>query len=106
VFDKSSIKKICPPSFDCFDFIPSVGASGETFIIWKGSHFSGHVIAQNSYAMSIEFVSIFSGATWVLTNIYASCSTEGKRDFLNWLHDFELSEGTNWLLVGDFNLIR
>jgi hypothetical protein len=27
-------------------------------------------------------------------------------DFLNWLHDFDLLGGTDWLLVGDFNLIR
>jgi hypothetical protein len=34
------------------------------------------------------------------------CTPEGKLDFLNWLHDFELPEDTEWLLVGDFNLIQ
>jgi hypothetical protein len=56
--------------------------------------------------MSVEFVSTFSREIWVLTNIYAPCTTEGKMEFWNWLHDFELPEDTNWLLVGDFNLIR
>jgi hypothetical protein len=79
---------------------------GGTIIIWKSSRFSGQVIAQNSYAMSVEFVSSYSGAVWVLTNIYAPCTSKGKIEFLNWLHDFELPEGTDWLLVGDFNLIR
>jgi hypothetical protein len=43
---------------------------------------------------------------WVLTNIYAPCTLEGKLDFLNWLQDFELPEDIDWLLVGYFNLIR
>jgi hypothetical protein len=51
-------------------------------------------------------LSAFSGAIWVLTNIYAPCTSERKVAFLNWLHDFELSEEMDWLLVGDFNLIR
>jgi hypothetical protein len=71
-----------------------MGASGGTIILWKSNHFTGHVIYHNAYAMSMEFVSTFSGATWVLTNIYAPCPPEGKLDFLNWLHDFELPEGT------------
>jgi hypothetical protein len=56
--------------------------------------------------MSVEFVSTISGEVWVLTNVYAPCTTEGKDDFLNWLHDFVLPDDTDWLLVGDFNLIH
>jgi exonuclease III len=105
-FDQSSIKRFCPSSFDCFEFIPSVGASRGTIILWKSNRFTCRVIDHNGYTMSMEFVSTFLGATWVLTNIYAPCTLEGKLNFLNWLHDFELPEGTNWLLVGDFNMIR
>jgi hypothetical protein len=82
-----------------------VGASGGTIILWKSNCFTGLVIDHNAYAMSMEFVSTFSGATLVLTNVYAPCTLEGKLDFLKWLHDFELPEGTDWLIVGDFNLI-
>jgi exonuclease III len=32
-FDLMFIKKICPSSFDAFEFIPSVGASGGSIII-------------------------------------------------------------------------
>jgi hypothetical protein len=67
--------------------------------------FSGQVITQNEYMMSVEFVSTLLGAVWVLTNIYAPCTPGGKVEFLNWLHDFEMPKDTNWLLVGDFNLI-
>jgi hypothetical protein len=51
-------------------------------------------------------VSTYSRAVWVLTNIYAPCITYGKIEFLNRLHDFEMPEDVDWLLVGDFNLIR
>lgn len=38
-FDASFLKKICPTSFDCFDFLPSVGASGGILVAWKGNFF-------------------------------------------------------------------
>jgi hypothetical protein len=108
-FTKVSLKSsVLPPSivlsllprwmlqaFDCFEFTPSVGASGGAIIIWKSSCFNVHVIVHNSYAMSMELVSTFSGMAWVLTDIYAPCTTDGKMEFLNWLHNFELPEGTN-----------
>lgn len=51
------IKKICPPSFDAFIFLPSVGASGGIINIWKTSLFDGQLVFQNEYAISVEFVS-------------------------------------------------
>jgi hypothetical protein len=44
----------------------------------KSSRFIGHRIFQNIFALSIEFVSAISGASWVLTNIYAPCTTQGR----------------------------
>lgn len=43
MFDANYLKKFCPPQFDSFEFLPSVGASGGSIVIWKGSRFSGHV---------------------------------------------------------------
>jgi exonuclease III len=59
-FDQSFIRQFCPSTFDCFERIPSIGASGGTIIIWKSGRFSGQVISQNEYAMSVEFVSMLS----------------------------------------------
>jgi hypothetical protein len=47
-----------------------------------------------------------SGARWILTNVYAPCSPDERQDFLNWMNDIDMSVDTDWLLVGDFNLIR
>jgi hypothetical protein len=80
-------------------------SSGGTIIIWQSNRFDGHVIFHNNYVMSVEFQSSLSGAIWVLANVYAPTS-EGKTEFLNWLHDYVMPDETDWLLVGDFNLIR
>jgi exonuclease III len=105
-FDQAYIKKLCHAQFDYFDYIPSQGASGGSIVIWKSSRFVGRVIFQNEFAMNIEFSSVHSGATWVLTNIYALCSSEGRQNFLSWLNDIDMSDDCDWLLVGDFNLIQ
>jgi hypothetical protein len=58
--------------------------------------------------MSIEFVSVFSGASWILVNIYIYdiFSPEGKQQFLQRFHNIDMPEDTVWLLVWDFNLIQ
>jgi hypothetical protein len=42
----------------------------------------------------------------VITNVYATCTPEGKAEFLNCLHDVVMPDDTDWLLMGDFNLIK
>jgi exonuclease III len=55
-FDLNYIKKFCPRAFDKFSYLPSIGASGGTIIIWKGSMFDGELLMENEYAQSIEFM--------------------------------------------------
>jgi len=43
-FDSAYLRKFCPPMFDQFCFIPSVGASGGMIVAWKGSMFQGNLI--------------------------------------------------------------
>ena len=83
-----------------------MGASGGSLIIWKISSFNGKCVFQNSYAVSIEFSSLYNGATWLLANIYAPCTPSGKRDFLRWFNHIQMPAYVDWLLVGDFNLYR
>jgi hypothetical protein len=61
---------------------------------------------KNFLAMSLELTSSISNASWVLTNVYASCTPDGKWRFLNWFHNIGMSEEIGWLVVGDFNLLR
>jgi hypothetical protein len=41
-----------------FVFLPSVGASGGSVIIWKNIVLSGSMVFQNSFATSVEFISL------------------------------------------------
>jgi hypothetical protein len=86
----------------------STGASGGTIITWKSSRFIGRVISCNEFAMSVEFSCTLSDAAWILecTNIYTPCTTEGKMEFSNRFHDFTMPDDTDWLVAGDYNLIR
>lgn len=82
-FDASFIRNFCPPQFDSFEFLPSIGASGGILVAWKSTAFLGQLVFSNNYAVSIEFTSRFNNESWVLTTIYAPCTPNGKRDFLS-----------------------
>jgi exonuclease III len=105
-FDQSFIKNLCPPAFDTFEFLPSVGASGGLIIIWKSFHLLGSLAFSNDFAISVDFQSKYDQSEWVLTNVYGPCSPEGKQSFLHWLKNIEMPEDVDWMIVGDFNLIR
>jgi hypothetical protein len=64
------------------------------------------MVFQNNYAMSIEVTSTMSRIPWLLTNIYTPCTPEAKLEFLNWFSSIDMPVDTDWLIVGDFNLIR
>lgn len=106
LFDGQYIKNFCPPQFSNFEFLPSVGASGGSIILWKGAKFSGNLVFQNGYAQTVEMTCKLSRENWLLTNIYGPCTPEGKVDFLHWLKHVEIPDEAKWLIVGDFNLLR
>jgi exonuclease III len=104
--DLNYIKKFCPRAFDKFCYLPSVGSSGGTIIIWKGSMLDGELLMENEYAQSVEFMLKLNGQKWILTNIYAPSTPEGKMVFLRWFREIYLPDDQMWIIVGDFNLIR
>lgn len=110
-FDLNFIRLFCPPC-DCFEFLPSLGASRGSIILQKSSCLellsSAHTVEffQNSYATTVEFSSLHNGATQLLTNIYVPCTPSGKRDFLQWFQHIQMPDGIDWLVVGDFNPYR
>ena len=75
IFDLQLIKKFCPSSFDSFEFLPSVGASGGILIVWKSHVFHGELVFNNDFCLTVEFTSKHNDSTWVLTNIYAPMYT-------------------------------
>jgi exonuclease III len=105
-FDSLFLKKFSPTGFDSFEFLPSIGASGGVLTAWKSNIFSGHLMFQNSFAITVRLVAKHNRDSWLLTNVYGPCTHDGKREFLHWLKHYNISEDEKWLIVGDFNLIR
>lgn len=97
---------MCPKGFDAFEFLPSVGASGGLIIIWKSAQLIGSLAFSNHFAISVEFQSKYDQTEWVLTNVYGPCTPEGKLLFMDWLKYIQMLDDIDWLIVGDFNLIR
>lgn len=54
----------------------------------------------------MEFTCLASGESWVLTNIYASCTDEGRTQFLDLFKGIDMPDTVDWLIVGDFTLTR
>ena len=105
-FDIQFIRKFSPLGFDSFEFLLSIGASGGLITVWKSSVFSGQLIFQNGFAITVKFSGRHNSDTWFLTNIYGPCTHEGKRNFLQWFKYYLAGANDSWLVVGDFNLIR
>jgi len=105
-FDLQFIRKFSPHGFDSFEFLPSIRASGGLITVWKSSVFSGQMVFQNAFAITVKFSARHNCGTWFLTNIYGPCTHDGKRSFLQWFKHYSGFANDNWHVVGDFNLIR
>lgn len=68
--------------------------------------FSAIRTTHNEYSLTMEFRSRHNCNTWSLTCIYAPCTPDGKEAFLNWFQNIQINPETDWLVLGDFNLIR
>ena len=71
----------------------------------KGNLFNGEKIFVNNFAQTVMFTYL-SGATWLLTNIYAHCTDEGKRPFIDWFKNIQMPDNVDWLVIVDFNPLR
>lgn len=105
-FDHSSIKNFATRHFDKFVFFPADGAYGGIITLWNSDVFSGNVIHQRPYALTVEFKSTQTSDTWFLLNIYGPCDGKPRDDFVNWLFNLHVADDKNWIFLGNFNFIR
>jgi exonuclease III len=63
-FDSDFPRLFCPACFDCFESLPSNGASGGSIIMWKRAISSGSLLFQNEFATSVLFTSVHNNSTW------------------------------------------
>ena len=78
IFDLTYIHKVCPQRFNKFEYLPSIGASGGILTAWNGALFTGELMFQNKFSLSIQFTCNTSSKSWILTNIYGPCNHEEK----------------------------
>jgi len=102
----SFIRKFAPRRFDCFDFIPSVGASGGILVVWNSAIFSGIVLDKQSYGITIQFTSVHNSDSSKLTNVYGPCGEPARSEFIQWFRDHDISDSDNWIFLDDFNFYR
>lgn len=105
-FDLSFLRNVCPTGFDSFECLPSVGASGGILIAWKSTLFREELLFSNEFAQSVEFISLHNDARWILTCVYGPCTADRKRTFIEWFKDIQMPGDVDWIIMGDFNLIR
>lgn len=72
-FDHTYIKKFCPRQFDQFVFSHPNGAFGGILIIWNGEVFTGQLLHNLSFALTVEFTSVHLLEKWSVTCIYGPC---------------------------------
>jgi hemerythrin-like domain-containing protein len=66
----------------------------------------GEMIFSNEFAVLVEFTSLINNECWIVTNVYGPCTTEGKKNFTEWLKQIQMPDDIEWLVLGDFNLMR
>jgi hypothetical protein len=76
--DLAFIRTYCPRAFDNFTFLPSVGASGGSAIIWRGDKFNGDLDFQNDNIQCVKLTSTLNEVVWILGNVYAPASHLAK----------------------------
>lgn len=57
LIDSEFLKKVLPPSFDDFLFVPSVGAFGGLLMAWKTTILIGSLKFNSGFATAVEFTS-------------------------------------------------
>jgi hypothetical protein len=105
-FDHSFIKKFAPKRYDQFAFSPSQALSGGIILGWNSSIFSGQIIHNLKYAVTVEFTSRHNNETWTLTTVYGPCQGHEREEFVNWLNNLQIQDTDNWMILGDFNFYR
>ena len=105
-FDPFYLKKFCPRNLDSFAFAPSIGSSGGLLTVWNSSLFDGTVVQTNSYSITVNLLGRLDNKSIHVSNIYGPSQPAQKLPFITWLMNLDTDSYQNWVLGGDFNLIR
>lgn len=74
--------------------------------MWNGSIFYGSIIQANSYAITVKLFCRLNNSELLVTNVYGPAQSAQKQGFCTCLMNLDTSAFKDWVLGGDFNLIR
>jgi exonuclease III len=87
--------------------LPSLGASGGILITCDADFFEMVTIPYPSvYSLSVRVCSRLSDVAWDLTGVYGPQPENEKMTFLTELRNIRNMMKPEWLILGDFNMIR
>jgi hypothetical protein len=105
-FDVAYLKQFYPRRLCAFEFSPSIGTSEGLITIWNSNLFDGVLVSSNGYSVIVQLTSKQSGMPFHVTNIYDPLASAEKVAFISWLYNFDTSTIDDWIILGDFNLLR
>lgn len=101
--DINFLKKVVPKRFNCFQIIPSMGASSGS-MMWK--YFVGSLVLANNYSLCLNSVSKHNSESWFMASIYGPCRGQERDNFVDYLRNFHMQSDEAWILQGNFNFYR
>lgn len=104
--DSNLVRKFCPKRINKFDYHPFNGASGGLLVAWNITLFHGVKVFEKKNALSIQFTSNLNGNCWIVSNIYGPCQLNERAEFLDWFQNIQMDDSTDWMVLGDFYIIR
>jgi exonuclease III len=103
--DNTYLRKLCPRRLNQFACQPSIGLSGGMITIWNGLLFSGTIVNQSRFQITVKLQCNSSHESFYVTNVYAPCDTDGRTDFIEWFMSLDSSIFNLWITMGHFNVI-
>jgi hypothetical protein len=91
-FNLAYIKNFCHMRFNNHVYTPSIGNSDGLITIWNGSLFSGTVVSQSRFQITVEFICNICGTRWTLTNVYGPSHNEHRLEFIDWLVNIDVTQ--------------
>ncbi|PNT61887.1 hypothetical protein BRADI_5g22353v3 [Brachypodium distachyon] len=94
-----------PDFADNFSFLPANGSRGGIILAASNRFFCLYNFSLTPNTISATISWSADGTCWRLTGVYGPQGEAQKTEFIRELRELASSQGQNWLVLGDFNLI-
>ncbi|KAG2632190.1 hypothetical protein PVAP13_2NG068846, partial [Panicum virgatum] len=88
-----------------FIFKPAVGTKGGILLLWSDNHLDLTDICIRRFSISASVTIKESATSFSITVVYGPSRDAHKPSFLHELHSSKPLDDSEWLVLGDFNLI-